>query len=278
MFDWNQIEQAKSLGTARIDLSALEPFEASELDVKLSHQKHGEKGYIHVRLLFQPEIIAKTRKNTSTFSTAGRAMTQIGHIPVGAGKGVIQGVTGVFRRGNGSDSDDDKSSPEKSFKELPSGQASQPIGAGQTLAPSSSLIALNPSVTIASGNGVSSGGPSTGLGTLRVTVLDAKDLSTSDIKPYVTLRVGDKEFKTKHVKSSTPEWCVIYPVVDKVFSRLTFNRNEVFAFAAGPSQQKLYAWIYDYKTLGKDKTLGSAEVDVRGKRSVSLIVLLTLVV
>lgn len=39
-------------------------------------------------------------------------------------------------------------------------------------------------------------------------------------------------------------------------------RNEVFAFAAGPSQQKLYTWLYDYKTLGKDKSLGSAEIDV----------------
>ena len=39
-------------------------------------------------------------------------------------------------------------------------------------------------------------------------------------------------------------------------------RNEVFAFAAGPSQQKLYTWMYDYKTLGKDKLLGSAEIDV----------------
>ena len=38
-------------------------------------------------------------------------------------------------------------------------------------------------------------------------------------------------------------------------------RNEVFAFAAGPSQQKLYTWMY-YKTLGKDKLLRSAEIDV----------------
>lgn len=38
----------------------------------------------------------------------------------------------------------------------------------------------------------------------------------------------------------------------------------MFAFAAGPSQPKLYAWVFDYKTLGKDKPLGSGEVDVRG--------------
>ena len=44
-------------------------------------------------------------------------------------------------------------------------------------------------------------------GTLRVVVKDAKDLSTSDIKPYVVIRVGDKENKTKHAhKTATPEW------------------------------------------------------------------------
>ena len=205
MFDWNQIEQAKSLGNARIDLSALEPFEASEMDVKLAHQKHGEKGYVRVRLLFQPEIIAKTRKNTSTFSTAGRAMTQIGHIPVGAGKGVIHGVTGVFRRGTGSESDSPERSPDKVTRELPAGQASFPVTGGQTLAPSAALAPMNPSVTIVNGGGAGNG-LSTGPGTLRVTILEAKDLSQDEVKPYATVRVGDKEFKTKHVKSSSPEW------------------------------------------------------------------------
>ena len=206
MFDWNQIEQAKSLGNARIDLSTLEPFEATEQDVRLSHQKHGEKGYVRVRLLFQPEIIAKSRKNTSTFSTAGRAMTQIGHLPVGAGKGVLHGVTGVFRRGTISDSDDEKPvvAADKVPASLPSGQASIPLVPEQ-LSPRTSLNALAPSVLITD-TGAPTNGASSALGTLRVTVLEAKDLSTSDVKPYVTVRVGDKEFKTKHVKSATPEW------------------------------------------------------------------------
>ena len=33
-------------------------------------------------------------------------------------------------------------------------------------------------------------------------------------------------------------------------------------FVAGPAQSTLYAWIYDHKTLGKDKLLGSGQVDV----------------
>ena len=46
-------------------------------------------------------------------------------------------------------------------------------------------------------------------GLLRVTVVDAKDLSSGpdSIKPYVVVRVGEKESKTKHAgKTTSPEW------------------------------------------------------------------------
>lgn len=39
-------------------------------------------------------------------------------------------------------------------------------------------------------------------------------------------------------------------------------RNETFTFYAGPSQSKVYVWVHDHKTLGKDKLLGSGEVDL----------------
>jgi len=251
VFDWNQIEQAKSLGSGKIDLADIEPFTATERVVPLSSAKHGQKGSIRVRLLFQPEIIVKTRKNTSTFSTAGRAMTQIGHLPVGAGKGVIHGVTGVFKSkdhvktGSGSaESDDDRAS----VSNLPAGQSSQPIGAPSGLTSSVSATAF-PSVNT-NGNGFMNGGGLNGAaqeqGSLRVVIMDAKDMSTGDIKPYVVVRVGDKEQKTKHShKTALPEW------------------NESFTFAAAPTTQpKMHAWVYDHKTLGKDKLLGSAEIDL----------------
>ena len=189
MFDWNQIEQAKSLGSCIIDLANLEPFTAVERSLALSSSKHGDKGEIRLRLLFTPEIIVKTRKNTSTFSSAGRAMTQIGHIPVGAGKGVFHGVTGVFKRRNSSSSDSSDERPDP-----PAGVVSKPVDyaeAGPASFPTSGSL-----------NGHSEPG------TLRVIVREAKDLSTSDdIKPYVLIRVGDKEHKTKHShKSASPEW------------------------------------------------------------------------
>ena len=41
------------------------------------------------------------------------------------------------------------------------------------------------------------------------------------------------------------------------------SRNETLAFPAGPSTPKLQAKVYDHKTLGKDKEIGEADVDVR---------------
>jgi len=116
-------------------------------------------------------------------------MTQLGGLPVSAGKGVISGFAGVFKKG-----DRDR----ETLPEIPSGQASQPVG------PSDNLDAKT-----ATFPNRSMDGPSHEPGTLRVTVQNAKDLSSSDSKPYVTIRVGDKEVKTKHTgKTANPEWWV----------------------------------------------------------------------
>lgn len=205
IFDWNQIEQAKSLGEGTIDVVNLEPFEAKEILVNLVSTKHGEKGVIRLRVVFTPEIIAKERKNTSTFSTAGRAMTVIGGLPGQAGKGVFHGVHGaahgvhgLFKRdksGKDDDAEDEALPPS-----LPTGQASQPVG----VSPNLQMAATTFPASTENLNGADNGP-----GTLRITVLSAKDLAHQDIKPYATIRVGDKEFKTKHTgKTNAPEWYV----------------------------------------------------------------------
>ena len=106
--------------------------------IELHSEKHGQHGAVRLNLLFTPEIIAKTRKNTSTFSSAGRAVTQIGSLPLGAGKGVVHGVGhvgkavhGVFskdyaKEGNG------KVIDSKDSAEPPSTVISAPTGASQT--------------------------------------------------------------------------------------------------------------------------------------------------
>jgi hypothetical protein len=51
-------------------------------------------------------------------------------------------------------------------------------------------------------------------------------------------------------------------------------RNETFTFAAGSFTPKVYVWIHDHKTLGKDKLLGEGEIDV-GPKLVILFAYLT---
>jgi hypothetical protein len=166
--------------------------------LQLSSEKHGAKGQVAVRVVFQPEIIAKSRKATSTFSTAGRAMTQIGSLPLGAGKGVIHGLGSVFRK-----SSHEKLGTSQVVPEAATGQASHPVGntvGGETIVANTAAF---PSLS----RTPSSSGPPSEPGTLRVTMISAKDLSMTDAKPYVVIRVGDKEIKTKHGnKTSSPEW------------------------------------------------------------------------
>jgi Ca2+-dependent lipid-binding protein len=210
IFDWNQVEQAKSLGIGHIDLTELEPFQGTESVVKLTSQKYGQKGEVRIRLMFQPEIIVKSRKNTSTFSAAGRAMTQIGVLPVGAavgaGKGVLHEIGGIFGKKEREKLKDDNGL--QPVPNLPAGQASVPIGQPDGLALAADAVGLGgASLISSSANANGSSGNRTEPGSLRVTVLEAKDLSVTDCKPYCSLRIGDKEQKTKHAgKTSAPEW------------------------------------------------------------------------
>jgi len=195
VFDWNQLEQSKSLGAGTITLEDLEPFESKECAVHLSTEKHGEKGQVYVRLTFAPEIVAKSRKTTSTFSAAGRAMTQLGALPMGAGKGVIQGVGGIFKK--------DFLHHDKSSERLV--PPAEPLPERPDQASTSARGSAAFPSTESGPRGI--GGPPSEPGSLRVVVLSAKGLLGGDVKPYAALRVGDREFKTKHgTKTSAPEW------------------------------------------------------------------------
>ena len=136
-------------------------------------------------------------------------MTAIGGLPVSAGKGVFHGVAGVFKpRDNGNNIDDVIAAATSSAANpgvSPSVPTSAPLSAPAVVpGPQDgavSAMSFPSSDNLATSQGVE-------VGTLRVTVVDGKDLGHSDsIKPYVTVRVGDKEVKTKHTqKSTSPEW------------------------------------------------------------------------
>jgi hypothetical protein len=149
-------------------------------------------------MLFTPDILAKSRQKTSTFSTAGRAVTQIGALPMSAGKGVVHGVMDVFKRGG------DHHDTVPPVPDLPPGQSSHLVGVPASMGGQSEPFPPQGQ------NFAVDGAASSQQGGLRVTVLDAKDIAPNDTKAYVTLRVADKEAKTKHSshKTATPEWYV----------------------------------------------------------------------
>ncbi|WVQ70782.1 hypothetical protein IAR50_000304 [Cryptococcus sp. DSM 104548] len=267
VFDWDRVGTATPLGSNVIDLAALEPFEAFESTLPLIADKRGEKGNFTFRMLFTPEIIARVRQNTSSFATAGRAMTTIGGVPLGVGKGVIQGggavaggvatglgtVGGFAGRRIGLIKKKDKSGKEV-MVDPSTGAPATPgaiandgydVPAGQTSAPAGSNfdgVPTQNATTLPVGD---SAGPSEP-GTLSVTVLSAKDLkSDRDVaKPYVAVKAGGKTFKTEHIKGPTPEW------------------NETFNFNIAPTTSTFSVTVYDHHTLGKDPELGEAEVDI----------------
>lgn len=173
-------------------------------------------------------------------------MTQVGSLPLQAGKGVFHGVTRAFGRSghNGNHSSDDGSIIE--VPEMGPGQASKPIGAGG--------IGVGESVFNGPGEGISGAGAQgngslTEPGIVKVTVLEAKDYNPGGdgLKPYVILKSGDKEHKTSHRPKSTGSECAW---------------NEQCAFVVNSSQSKILVWVHDYKTIGRDKLLGAGEIDI----------------
>ncbi len=197
------------MGVGRLELADLEPFAAVERTILLSHDKHGEQGEIKLKFLFTPEIIARRRKQTSTFSSAGRAMTQIGGLPfagvkeVGHGVGKVgHTVGGVFKRDHAKKNSVDTSNG-SSMLEAPSGQSSAPLGTTD-----GNGMAFPAKVGMDAGEMQLPSEP----GVLRVGIIGAKDLPVHEgdmPKPYVVVKIADKEQKTKHAgKTVTPEWYV----------------------------------------------------------------------
>lgn len=281
IFDWDRVGTATRLGGNTIDLSILEPFEATEVSLPVITEKRGEKGTFTFRLLFTPEIIARVRQNTSSFVSAGRAITQIGGVPLGVGKGVIQGggtVAGGVAHGLGSVGGfagrriglikkKDKSTDKDIVADSVSG-ASSPVAPGAIAAGADITPAVNESSGIAAGqtsapvgdnlDGAVPGHHATTLpvgesaspqepGILGVTVVSAKDIKSNregSAKPYVQIKAGGKTVKTEHVKGSAPEW------------------NESFSFNITPNTKSFFVTVCDHHTLGKDPELGEAEVDI----------------
>ncbi|KAG8960234.1 hypothetical protein FRC03_006854 [Tulasnella sp. 419] len=72
VLDWNQIEQAKSLGAGSMDLAELEPFQSTEKSIPLFSNKHRD-----------------------------RERSEFAWVPFGAGFGVVHGIGTVGKEAKG---------------------------------------------------------------------------------------------------------------------------------------------------------------------------------
>ena len=125
-------------------------------------------------------------------------MTQVGALPLQAGKGVFHGVTRVFGRGGGGGNHSSEDGSIIDVAEIGPDHAPGPIGAGES----------------GPDHGISDTGGRENEhlaepGVVKVTVLEAKDYNPSGeaLKPYVVLKSGDKEHKTSHRAKSTGSEC-----------------------------------------------------------------------
>lgn len=127
-------------------------------------------------------------------------MTQFGHLPLGAGRGVAHGVTGIFRR------DHAKNGTISELEEAVPPSPTIPVVDKRSM----TSVRSKPSLPHLGPQGegvVANGGGLPEPGMLKVTVVSGKELVSNDIKPYVVVRVGEKEYKTKHMhKTANPEW------------------------------------------------------------------------
>lgn len=153
-------------------------------------------------------VIARTRNKTSTFSTAGRAITNVGGLPIAAGKGVLMGgghvamgvgrgvgtIGGFAGRKIGLVKKQDKHGKEVL---VPADEQATDGGTHELAAESEGL------------NKVSAGGRPTESGSLVVTVLGGTNIKSEEgakLKSYVAVKVGSKSHKTDHTKGLEPEW------------------------------------------------------------------------
>lgn len=198
---------------ASIDLAEIEPFQAVERVVPLSHSKHGQKGEIRLQMVFQPEIIAKTRRSTTAVGTAGRAMTQVAALPLGAGKGVVHGVgsTGkavmsVFKRDHIAKASVDSVEVAPTIAVSPASASDGSAASGPAIVTSGVATSAFPT---AMPDGAYNAYPYPEAGTLRVTMQSASDLGPDeDVRPYAVVKIGDKDKKTKHGKGLDVHWYV----------------------------------------------------------------------
>lgn len=98
VFDWNQVGSGSPLGSSGISLSRLESFTAQEIDLPLEGVK-GVTGSVRIRILWQPQLLARKKQHTSILSSGAKVLTGTAGATMGAGMAVIGGGAAIAGEG-----------------------------------------------------------------------------------------------------------------------------------------------------------------------------------
>lgn len=255
VYDWDFADKPDFLGSAEINLEALDPFKKSESRFILD----GKSGSIRIGLLFRPDYVTRTRQGTSTFSgtfaAPGRIVTGVAGAPIKGGvavagvvgHGVGRGASFLKRGIFGRKTDDGDVIEEEANETTMNGNSRQSSNIPQIV----ESVENRPSTSNGNGHartksiGASSthsGMPAAQNGSASFTVVSASDYpSGTDLYVSIT-QIAPKEKavgKTKHHKSSTGSW--------------TFD--DTFQFSCSPDSQFKIEVKVD-KTFSSDETIG----------------------
>ncbi|KAF7731922.1 hypothetical protein EC973_007753 [Apophysomyces ossiformis] len=275
IYDWDQIGKNTLLGRCEIPFTGdvIESFAAKDVEVPIQ-----DGATLRVRLLWQPQLLARKRTGTSLFSATTRIFTHapgtafdVGKEVVGAGFGaggkvlgaggkVIGGGVsmigggvhaiggGVSAIGNGIRGIHVFSKKEKIEEHHHYTVTESPA----TPEPTRSSATDHGSIESSISSGIQGSDNSmngSGGATIQVTLLEARNLKAMDrggtSDPYARVRVNGKILhKTRHIKKTlTPSW------------------EESFTTKIGSDRSVLEIMVKDYNKLN-DVDIGEANLDV----------------
>ena len=97
VYDWDFGDKADHLGAAKIDMTALEPFQPHEASFPLD----GKSGVVRLKMLFKPSYVTRSRQGSSTFSGTFAPAGKVVGAPVkvigGVGGGMVKGASFLKR-------------------------------------------------------------------------------------------------------------------------------------------------------------------------------------
>lgn len=267
IYDWDFGDSADWLGAAKIDLEALEPFQATEVTLPLD----GKSGVIRLKLLFKPSYVIRSRQGSSTFSGTFAVPGKVIGAPVKGvgflGSGVVRGASFLKHglvRGKKDKNGDDTASIHNSILEDP-----EPRGNAGGLSPAPPLqdgsASSGPSTPVREhtrkGSSVSQVGDRNSIrgesGTANITIVSASDFSTS-----ANVRVLVNALKSN-------KWKEVHKTKAHKGSGEPIQFNDSFKVPHITAETSFQIKVVDHSTFGSDDVIGETLFFVGDQGSVA---------